>query len=373
MTTTPDYSASFAHPERNRSTRAHHAPGWGGRWPRWSALAAALWSTAYGCLGLWWISHPAGFPFGLGPSTGPASSLWAGVRPETGAPIVAVLGFTGAAVAILLSRMSAYGPIHAPLLAFAITMTVTLLVLVPDARVLAVAAYAFVFLAGAPFGWPPVSFWDAIPWPLWYQFGCVAGGFLWGATALAHFRLTRGACVSCGRRAVPSPRWTSPAAAARWGRWGVVFAVVPPLTYATTRLAWVFGVPLGISESLLREVRTEMIGNAAGLASVAIGGAILTVGLVRPWGEVFPSWIPILRGRRVPLALAIVPASFVSVLVFAAGLGITRDMLRRGLPQVDWSASAPGLLWPFWGLGLAAATLAYYYRRRGQCRRCGRR
>jgi hypothetical protein len=152
----------------------------------------------------------------------------------------------------------------------------------------------------------------------------------------------------------------------------VVFAVIAPLAYATTRLAWVVGIPLGISESLLRQVRTEMIGAAGGLASVAIGGAILTVGLVRPWGEVFPRWMPVVGGRRVPPALAIAPGAFVAVLVFAAGLGITRDLLRDGLPEIDWLAHAPGLLWPFWGLGLGAATLAYHYRRRERCRLCGR-
>ena len=341
------------------------------KWPRWSALGAALWSVAFGSLGVWWISHPENFPFGVGPASGPASSLLAGLRPETGAPLAAVLGFTGVAVAIMMSRMRPYGPVGAPLLAFSAAMTATLFVLVPDARVLAATAYAPLFLIGAPFGWPTVSYWEAVPWPIWYQFGGIAGGFLWGATALAYFRLRRCACVACGRRVVPS-QWTSPSAAARWGKWGVVFAVIAPLAYATTRLAWVVGIPLGISESLLRQVRTEMIGAAGGLASVAIGGAILTVGLVRPWGEVFPRWMPFVGGRRVPPALAIAPGAFVAVLVFAAGLGITRDLLRDGLPEIDWLAHAPGLLWPFWGLGLGAATLAYHYRRRERCRLCGR-
>jgi hypothetical protein len=40
--------------------------------------------------------------------------------------------------------------------------------------------------------------------------------------------------------------------------------------------------------------------------------------------------------------------------------------------QEDWAALAPELLWPLWGVALAAATLAYYYRRRGMCIQCGR-
>ena len=370
MHTTRDDSVSFAPPLELHATPSPSTRAPSDSWPRWSALGAAIWSAVFGCLGLWWLSHPAGFPFGVGPSSGPASSLLAGLRPAPGSAAVAILGFAGAAVAILLWRLSPHAVLRTPLLVFAAAMT-ALLALVPDARVLAVAAYGIIFLAGAPFGWPPVSFWDAVPWPIWYQFGCIAGCLLWGATSLAEFRLARGACVTCGRRAIPS-RWTSPAAAVRWGGWGVAVAVAAPLAYATTRLAWVAGIPLGISPSLLRLVRTELMGNAAGLASVAIGGAMLTLGLVRPWGEVFPRWIPLLRGRRVPLSLAIVPASFVALLTFAAGPGIARTVLRDGLPEGDWSAWLPALLWPFWGIGLGAATLAYYYRRRGRCARCGR-
>jgi hypothetical protein len=148
---------------------------------------------------------------------------------------------------------------------------------------------------------------------------------------------------------------------------------VAPLPYAATRLAWVVGLPLGIGEALLRDVRTTgMMGAALGLASVAVAGAWLTAGLARPWGERFPRWLPFVRGRRVPPALAIVPASLVAVLVLTAGLGVTRDALRAGIPIDEWAAHLPGLLWPVWGLALGAATLAYWYRRRSRCSRCGR-
>ena len=51
---------------------------------------------------------------------------------------------------------------------------------------------------------------------------------------------------------------------------------------------------------------------------------LLTLGLVQRWGEVFPRWIPFLAGKRVPPALAIVPASLVSILVTTAGLMFVR-------------------------------------------------
>jgi hypothetical protein len=83
------------------------------------------------------------------------------------------------------------------------------------------------------------------------------------------------------------------------GRWATYVAVVIPIPYAVTRWAWALGFPLGISEEFLRE------GQEVGLwwagAALAVGGAILTLGLVQRWGEVFPRWIPFLGGKRVPI------------------------------------------------------------------------
>lgn len=112
-----------------------------------------------------------------------------------------------------------------------------------------------------------------------------------------------------------------------------------------------------------------------------MGGAGLTLGLTQHWGEVFPRWFPVLGGRRVPPLLAIVPAGLVAVLVTSAGLMFWRLSLGGGFElgigetltlEDQWAAILPELLWPVWGLALATATLAYYYRRRGNCPICAR-
>ncbi|GAA2808117.1 hypothetical protein RMN57_02960 [Kitasatospora sp. CM 4170] len=108
--------------------------------------------------------------------------------------------------------------------------------------------------------------------------------------------------------------------------------------------------------------------------------AFAAVGLIAPWGEVFPRWIPGLRGRRVPVAAAVVPAGLgaavltvvplYSAVMLAGGRTLTGQPLDAGIPLAthDWRTVvlvvcyAPLLLW---GPMLAAVTVGYWRRRRG--------
>ncbi|MEU6169597.1 hypothetical protein [Streptomyces tanashiensis] len=45
------------------------------------------------------------------------------------------------------------------------------------------------------------------------------------------------------------------------------------------------------------------------LSVVSEGLALLTLGLVKSWGEVFPRWMPLLGGRRVAIKAAVIPAT----------------------------------------------------------------
>jgi hypothetical protein len=357
------------------------APGWPSNWPAWIGYVAAGWSLAYGILGLYWALGGAGFPFGENDPDA-ALSLLGGLQAGTGAPVIATLGLAGAVAAVALARARGGGVLRAMLLGFAWASAATLTLLIPDYRVLVAVAYTPIVLIGAPFGWPPgVNILDVYPWPVANQFLCIAGGLLWAAAAVAYGRRTRGACGYCGRTDVRAA-WTMPETAARWGRWATCVAVIIPVIYAATRWAWALGFPLGISEEFLREGQEVGLWWAgAALATLALGGAILTLGLVLRWGEVFPRWIPFLSGKRVPIPLAVVPASLVSVLVTSAGLMFVRLTLTGGLDAIlgegvlgaeNWAALAPELLWPLWGAALGAATLAYYYRRRGKCEHCER-
>jgi hypothetical protein len=153
---------------------------------------------------------------------------------------------------------------------------------------------------------------------------------------------------------------------------------VVPVFYALTRFAWALGIPLGISEEHLRSGQESGVWTSGlFLATFGLVGAILTLGLVQGWGEVFPRWMIGLAGRRVPIALALVPALIVSVLLMVGGIATW-----FGYPHMVAAAEAigqdmgivvgPVTVFPVWSVSLAVAALGYYYRRRGPCSVCGR-
>ncbi|MFG2090505.1 MULTISPECIES: hypothetical protein [unclassified Spirillospora] len=107
--------------------------------------------------------------------------------------------------------------------------------------------------------------------------------------------------------------------------------------------------------------------------------AFTAIGLIARWGEVFPRWIPGLRGRRVPTMAAVIPAAvgaaILTVLwtVTVVNCVVFQETIQ-GRPLEndapigfhDWKgvlgvvAYAPLVLW---GPLLAAVTVAYYRRR----------
>lgn len=157
-----------------------------------------------------------------------------------------------------------------------------------------------------------------------------------------------------------------------WVRWGgpaVSVAVVAPLAYAVTRIAWALGISFGIRDQTLDELGSARYAGL-GLALFAVVGAWLTTGLLARWGAVFWSWVPRVGGRAVPIALALVPGLVVAGAVTTAGLSFWRLVLTGELARVpvatsDWAAWGPELLWPVWGVALAVACLAYLGRRSG--------
>lgn len=352
-------------------------------WPRWAPYAAALWSLTYGGFALVWTLTGSGFPLGTNDSE--KWSLLADLPADVGAPLFAAIALAGAGAAALMARVPATGrrslaqlaPWARPaLIGFGSVFALALLAVLPDTRVLALIGYLPMVIVRAPFDAAVRDRLAEVLEPVYlHHAAAILGGLLWVLATLAFARRTAGACGRCGRSDRVAT-WTAPQRAARWGRPVTYLAAAIPAVYALTRFAWAAGIPLGISEEFLAE------GDAAGmwtaalwLGGFAVVGAVLTLGLVQRWGEVFPRWMLGLRGRRVPVGLAVVPASIVAALVFNGGVGMYAASFRKGtfeLAADSWGTVGPTLLWPLWGVALAAAAVAYYLRRRRACQDCGR-
>ena len=353
------------------TTTLHRHSGTSG-WPDRLAPLAAGWLGLWGVLALLATITGTGYPFGANEARPSGANLLRLVPAEAGPPLFAGLLLTAAVAALAMSTARPSRPLRAALLGYGWAVAFVLAVVVPDSTVLATLGYAPILLVGAPFGWPPVDYSEIFTWALFAKFAAVASGVLLAGAVLTFARRTAGACLACGRDGADRG-WTTVAAATRWGRWAAWTAAAIPFLYALTRFAWLVGIPLGLDPEFLDEMhRTGQIWAGVGLGAFATVGSILTLGLVQGWGERFPRWLPGLAGRPVPVKLAVVPATLVAVTVTAATLGLFSIPEFWQLGGGFSAASAPMLLWPLWGVALGAATYAYWLRRRGACRRCGR-
>ncbi|WP_134686599.1 hypothetical protein [Brevibacillus migulae] len=338
--------------------------GWWRRWPEWTRYAAFVWTLVYGLLGAYWSLGGSGFPFGL--LNDPNAQSWAfrHATAATAGPVIAILCFLGAAV-LFMNKRNARGMTRKFTLLYAWSAATLLCLAIPDARVLIGVAYAPISLIGALFG-HSFHYFDYFTWPVVNQYICLAGGLLWAATALSFQRHFRNACSYCGRNRDGS-LWMASSSAQRWGRWVTYIAILAPAYYDITRLAWLFGIPLGITEELFQSLQNSgAVWAGAGLALVSITGAILTHGLIKPWGETFPRWFPYWAGKRVPVALAVVPAGLVSILLTVTGIQFVIEIFLSGDFQ-NWGATTPLLLFPIWGIALGGAVIFYFGRRREYC------
>lgn len=142
-----------------------------------------------------------------------------------------------------------------------------------------------------------------------------------------------------------------------------VIAVLGPAPYVLVRATWLlpdalFSGPL-TPEDL--DPSTRLWGLLLGAA--ALGGSVLTVGLLRPWGRVFPAWMPYIGGRRVPVAAAAVPGYAVAFVLTASAPSIVLlsfEQAADGNTDALWMLA----LLPFWAWGPALAIAVWGYVRR---------
>lgn len=160
-------------------------------------------------------------------------------------------------------------------------------------------------------------------------------------------------------------------------RWAVLAAHAVPLCVLPSGL-WRVALVLGLAgyNEDYRWAAWERP-YVIGLSVVCEGLALLTLGLVRPWGEVVPRRVPWLRGRRIPIPVVVVPAALGATLItmlcayaalnqvfgFVEPLNDNGDSGPTGGPAAWalWAAYAPLIAW---GPLVAVLTVAYRRRRR---------
>ena len=150
-----------------------------------------------------------------------------------------------------------------------------------------------------------------------------------------------------------------------------VVAALCAVPYTFARLTWLTPWPLfgGSAEKFAESPGTQLTGLMLG--SAILFGGLLTLGLVRPWGERFPRWMAGLGGRAVPPALAILPAGFVSVLFTAGGVEFAAQGIGSPAGAVDTLHIMA--MFPFWLWGplLGLAAWAYAMHRSVQAAQAG--
>jgi hypothetical protein len=366
---------------------------------RWAALASVL----VGLIGLQWWLTPETYPFGPDDEAGNLSFL---TRLEAGsaAALAGILAVAGVVTARAVGRRRGRR-----LALVGVGLQVVVLgYVVPDITALMVVAYLLA-LVGPVVALGFVAYRSLRRWPgaatvvlagsgaaatltgivtpsalgglargvaggfenlgtrPLYILGALAAGALWATVLVDAARDGRARCGECGRTRWGS--WTRPGRAASWGRKATWVAALGPVPYAVLRLTWLTPWPVGISpEELVDNPGLRLFGLMLGL--VAFGGVALTLGLTYRWGEVFPRWVPWLRGRAVPVAAAVWPALVVAVTVTVGGHSIVQ---AAAADTEGWRAPVGLVLvfpFPVWGPVLAVAAYGYALRRRSDCAGC---
>jgi hypothetical protein len=198
--------------------------------------------------------------------------------------------------------------------------------------------------------------------------------------------MTDSAVVAARPRRLRAAWASAHASAAGTPRWARAAALIVPLAVLPSSLWRIAAITLHLP--IVRHTGSDMRGTLPSWIPMELYVVLLSVlsellaftavGLVSTWGEVFPRWVPFLRGRRVPALAAVVPAAigaavltclwmWVAVML-AFGRNVAGDRLASDAPiNLDtWQgllAVAAYVPLVAWGPLLGAVTFAYYRRR----------
>ncbi len=173
-----------------------------------------------------------------------------------------------------------------------------------------------------------------------------------------------------------SIRPPSPVASVAPPRWAVRAAHLTALVVLPSgllRIVWALGHPAGYTEAGF--VPFETFSAKVWMLTLSVVSelvALLVIGLVRPWGEVVPGWIPLIGGRRVRPMAAVVPAFLGSAALTLLWSTMPWWWAHPHDDMTPTGSLVIGILYQplvLWGPLTAAVAFSYYRRHRAAPRR----
>lgn len=174
--------------------------------------------------------------------------------------------------------------------------------------------------------------------------------------------------TSVGAVGVPPQGWARGAAIA------CVLCVLPSIIW---RLAMLAGVDTGFADAEWYRAENSRVAYVLGLDALQLTGALLCLGLARPWGERVPGFVPGLGGwtihRLVPMVLGGAGALLLYLIVgrLLIAFGSVWLGLREGFTPADGMTPLEGTVLALayvpllgWPVALTVALVGYWRRRR---------
>jgi hypothetical protein len=140
------------------------------------------------------------------------------------------------------------------------------------------------------------------------------------------------------------------------------------------RLGLAAGWSMGMLDDSGRPAHVQGTGQVVYIVCLSLFSealALTAFGMVKPWGEVVPRWIPWLGGRRVAPYAAIIPATLGSLALIGIWTYGFRDVFSDHFLPFSSDAAAALMISCYaplnlWGPALLVLTWAYYRRRTPQ-------